>query len=107
MTLAGYRLAGAGAPLGAIAAGEDVTDAHQATILHHTHQSIEQSVALGWAESGDPTPNPPWVTGVVPNLGGGRDNQVVARVGGISAHVVPKLSEDRATVTEITVLLTF
>ena len=49
VALTGYQLAGAGAPLGAIAAGEDVTDAHQATILQYAKQSTEQSVALGWA----------------------------------------------------------
>ena len=61
VALTGYQLAGAGAPLGAIAAGEDVTDAHQATILQWAKQNlvneedepvlktIEQSVALGWA----------------------------------------------------------
>ena len=49
VALTGFQLAGAGAPLGAIAAGEDVTDAHQATILQYAKQSIEQSVALGWA----------------------------------------------------------
>ena len=49
VALTGFQLVGAGAPLGALAAGEDVTDAHQATILQYAKQSIEQSVALGWA----------------------------------------------------------
>eukprot|EP00964_Phaeocystis_antarctica_P156135 scaffold125675_cov63-Phaeocystis_antarctica.AAC.1 len=49
VALTGLQLAGAGAPLDGIAAGEDVTGAHQATILQYAKQSIEQSVALGWA----------------------------------------------------------
>ena len=44
---------------------------------------------------------------MVPSLGGGRTSQTVARVGGVSVHVVPALSADRATVTELAVLLTF
>ena len=49
VALTSFQLAGAGAPLGAIAAGEDVTDAQQATILQYAQKSIEESVALGYA----------------------------------------------------------
>ena len=43
----------------------------------------------------------------MPSFGGGRTSQIVARVGGVSVHFVPTLSGDRATVTELAVLLTF
>ena len=39
VALTSFQLAGAGAPLGAIAAGEDVTDAQQATILQYAQTS--------------------------------------------------------------------